>query len=91
LKENKNAASFTVYPNPVKDKATVTFTLSSNEQVRLELVDITGKIVQEIDDRNRAAGEHKIQLRTAELKNGVYFCKVTAGSKSFTKRIIIQH
>jgi hypothetical protein len=86
-----NTQSFSVYPNPIKDKATITLSITENKTVKVELFDITGKLVQKIDEKNLSAGTHEFELLTEDLKNGVYFCKVTAGDWSVAKRLIIKH
>jgi hypothetical protein len=57
-----------------------------NEFVEVEVLDITGKLVEKAN-RELTSGNFDFNLNnTAE---GVYFVRITAGDESITERIIV--
>lgn len=70
LEENKLEESFTIYPNPIKDKFTID--LEKNySSIQLTIMDANGKIVQSNNYNNQRL--IKLSLNTPA---GVYFLKV---------------
>ena len=70
----------TVFPNPTEDKLFI----QSNELIyAYELIDITGKVLQQ----NKLANDF-ITLDIANLTNGIYFIKTYIGEEVIIKKII---
>jgi len=70
---NFNSNDVSVYPNPVKDK----FTISKAQAViTVSVFDALGQPVRKIET---GAPEHILDLSCCE--SGVYFCKITSGSE----------
>ena len=55
------------YPNPYVGFTTIPFNLTNSADVKLELYDLTGRMVKEIVRKNMASGDQKIELNMAEL------------------------
>jgi hypothetical protein len=70
-------AALRCYPNPAQDYATLEFSLAKNEIVTLDIVDVTGTIVQKVIHENLPAGEQKIVVPTWDLASGVYICRAS--------------
>jgi len=74
------------YPNPFNSSTTLTFSIPSNERVRLEIYDIKGKLISSIidsDDMN--IGTYKVTWdgknnAGVEVTSGVYLAKLTTGN-----------
>lgn len=79
------------YPNPTADKATVSFALPGGYTgaVKLELYDIAGRKVATPLDESLNAGEHKVDIGTSNLANGVYLYKLTAGEDTAVKKMVV--
>lgn len=71
----KGMTGLSVYPNPIKSSAIVSFSLRQAGMVKLTLVDILGNPVMEIASGNYQAGSHKVSLTAADLKPGMYLLK----------------
>jgi hypothetical protein len=50
-----------------------------------------GSRVMMLHEGKMQAGEHKIRLNTHGLSNGLYFCKVTAGSRMSVVKVTVGH
>ena len=77
------------YPNPFATSATLTYSLASTADVRLEVFDTLGRRVTVLEDGPRAAGSHTATLRGAGLGSGTYFVRLTAGSRTATTTVTL--
>jgi len=84
----RTLALTSVYPNPLVREATVAFELPATEQVRLEVVDLSGRRVAVLEDAVRLAGRHTVQWRPGPLAAGTYFIRITTPSGSETRTVV---
>ena len=78
-----------VYPNPFASNTSIIFTLDQPSEIRIEVYNILGKRVRVLEHGFRAAGEHSVQLVADELSTGVYFVRLSAGSNSQTRKMVV--
>jgi PKD repeat protein len=90
--EQDNAIStFDVYPNPAQDNTMVEFNLSENSSVNVEMMDMSGKVVQQIYNGSLATGNHRIPVSTAELSSGIYLVRLMTGEGNYlTRKLIVE-
>ena len=82
------SAVTTVYPNPFIDHAKVEIDLVSKERVRIDVIDIQGKLVNTVADQNDLnKGHHIFDLESDDLESGLYFIRVQIGDFIETKKI----
>jgi hypothetical protein len=67
----------TGYPNPFSENSTISYRLTRDNQVSIQITDISGKTVYS-NTETQSAGSHSIQLNTAYNK-GIYFARIAAG------------
>ena len=85
----------TVAPNPLNPTATLTFTTSRAGFVKVELYDVSGRLVRTIlDEPMLPAGFHEARIegrgpRGETLASGIYFVRGVLAESEFTKRIAI--
>ncbi len=65
-------------PNPFTTHTTIGFSLANSERVKLQLFDITGQTLREID-RECIPGTNEIELDTRDLPLGCYWYVVHGG------------
>ena len=75
------------YPNPFNPSTTISFGLPQASHVRIQLFDMSGRMVQVITDRQLAPGTHRERIDMGTLPSGVYLYRMTAGSQVFTKTL----
>lgn len=78
------------YPNPLQNETKINFRIGKASQVNLSVYDIAGRQVAAPIDDFYESGEHELVFRRDELKNGVYFYRLQAGSFEAVKRMVIQ-
>jgi hypothetical protein len=79
------------YPNPVKDIATIRYSLAKPSHVNLNLYNSAGQKVETLVDKLEGAGNRTLSLNTKNIASGVYFYVLTSGEKSTSKKIVIIH
>jgi len=79
------AASLSIYPNPLRDMATVEFDNPDGKKYDLYLTDVSGKTVQVI----RNITDHKIAIKKGDLGSGIYFIELK-GEESYHGKIIVE-
>jgi endonuclease I len=82
VNDNQLESNLSIYPNPTKDKLTVS--ISDNTETRIEIYDVLGKrvFVRKINE--------SISLDVSSLKSGLYLFKFIQKDKSTTKKLIIK-
>lgn len=82
---------FKMYPNPVNDRLTLTYTLDRIEKVIIKVYDITGREAMQLLNETQDAGEHQMSYDLKpQLNPGVYFVSVDAGGKRFSQKLLVK-
>lgn len=82
---NYSFALNNVYPNPASDYAEITFTLENTSNIKLELFNSVGQLVEVLSNGNLGAGVHAVTLNTANYTQGTYYYTLTVGAEKVTK------
>jgi hypothetical protein len=78
-------------PNPAVSVTSFRLGLPADGPVRLELYDATGRRVYDASPAERLrAGWHVLDVQTARLSNGVYFCRIEAGARTKKVKLVVQ-
>jgi hypothetical protein len=85
------------YPNPFNPKTRIRFTVGRvvvPSNVRLVVYDLLGKEVAVLVNEQKPAGEYSVvwdgkDSRGRQLSSGVYLCRLTAGSFTQTKQMVL--
>ena len=78
------------YPNPFNPSTTISFDLPRNEFVTLKVYDVVGKEIATIVNKQLTAGSYSELFEApSNLTSGIYFYKLTAGSFSDTKKLVL--
>lgn len=86
IEENiADKVQFSVFPNPVTDKATFSYTISEAARVSISIYDICGGIIHTIQDNNALPGINNVtwditRANAQRLSPGIYLGKVTITS-----------
>jgi len=84
----KNTVSWKVYPNPVKDVATVEVNLATASKVNVQVISRDGKTVLNSDKGILSQGKQQVFVNTQNIAKGSYIIRLTAGDKTYTTAFI---
>ena len=90
INEKMSENDFQVYPNPTNDYATLSFTLSSEQNISISLRNIEGKEMKMVEQRSFAKGTNELKINTENLPKGLYFIRIKGKEKEVYKKIIVQ-
>ncbi len=78
-----------IYPNPFNPLAAISYSLPAESPVTLVVYDMKGKPVCTLVDQSQMPGTHTIEFDGSDLPSGNYLVKLTAGSTSTTKQMVL--
>ena len=88
--ENENeTSSLSIYPNPISNSATIAFFLLEAETVKLQLFDITGKLIQVVADGNYIEGDNEFAWDASRVTAGFYYMRIEAGGYTEMEKISV--
>ncbi|NCA21453.1 MAG: T9SS C-terminal target domain-containing protein, partial [Crocinitomicaceae bacterium] len=64
--------NLTTFPNPVVEGTILNFANPNNENLRMQIVDISGNVIQTINNIT----SQSVELNRSNLKNGIYFIEL---------------
>ncbi len=77
------------YPNPFAGSTGITYRLGSAEHVELAVFDALGRRVRTLVSSRNEAGVHTVALHLEGAPAGVYYCRLTAGYRTVTRRMLL--
>lgn len=78
------------YPNPFNPETTIKYSVpDALHNVRLQIFDILGNEIAAPVNETKAPGNYEINWNAASFASGVYFYKLTVGSFSQTKKLLL--
>ncbi len=86
IKENN---TFTIYPNPTTDILNINYTLPTNGNTNIQIINSQGQIVKEITQQ-KTTGNQTTTLDTKQFAKGLYYVRFNEGGNSKQSKIIIQ-
>jgi CotH kinase protein len=87
--ENTEVISTEVYPNPIIDRFLVKINTPQSEALRLELIDLSGKVLGHIESQTNA-GENTIEVPADVVDNinSVSILRIVLKDKTIIKRLV---
>jgi len=77
------------YPNPFNSQTVISYTLPEESDVRIEIADILGRIVDVVVENRQAAGEYEVAWDAGDKPSGVYFYRIKAGEYNQARKMIL--
>jgi len=76
-------AQLTLFPNPTEGRATINFNIVSDGY--LQVIDATGRMIHE---KFLYSNQSQVEIDLKEQTKGIYFIRLTAGSRSATEKLV---
>jgi hypothetical protein len=86
---NEINSAISIFPKPISNSATISFSLDVAQKASLKIFDVNGKWVATIADNKYEAGENEIVWGTAEINAGIYFLQFQSVENLYTEKIIV--
>ncbi len=80
---------YPAYPNPFNPSTTVTFDLPQQGKVRVDVFDISGRLVSILANQNYQQGNHRLVFDASGLASGVYLIRANIAGNVQTQRITL--
>uniref|UniRef100_UPI0025B88478 T9SS type A sorting domain-containing protein n=1 Tax=Ignavibacterium sp. TaxID=2651167 RepID=UPI0025B88478 len=77
------------YPNPFNPTTVISWQSPVGSHQTLKIYDVLGNEVATLVDEYREAGRHKVEFDASSLASGVYIYKLTAGSFTSSKKMMV--
>jgi len=82
------------YPNPFNPDTRIRYHLAKDVAVKLSIYNVSGQQVITLVDRDQSAGYYQVEWRGTdgrggELASGVYFYRLEAGERVFTRKMVL--
>ncbi|HEY6502688.1 MAG TPA: DUF4082 domain-containing protein [Chitinophagaceae bacterium] len=81
---------FQNYPNPFAQTTTIRFDLPTAQKIRLSIVDMAGREVKVLANKQGEAGSHLVTLSSTGLSRQAYFIRLQTESAVLTNKILVQ-
>ena len=75
------------FPNPFNSMTSIPFEMSKESEVKIQIFDLSGRVVDEIIDRKLPAGLHTVNWNADNLSTGIYFIKMDASGFSSIQKV----
>ncbi|MCC6475507.1 T9SS type A sorting domain-containing protein [bacterium] len=76
------------YPNPFNSTVSIALELPQTAQTRVEIFDLSGRLVTTLLDGSLSAGTHDLQWNAKGQSAGLYFFRVSMGNAMLSRKLI---
>ncbi len=90
--ENQQPEDFVLYqnyPNPFNPLTNIGFQIADFGFVSLKVYDILGNEVATLVYEEKQPGDYEVEFSSNGLTSGIYFCKLSVGSSSEVKKMVL--
>ena len=91
---SKDQLKLSVYPNPIKNSAVISFTLSQASNINVSVYDVSGRLVTVLANTMLESGENKLSWDGTNgngqtVSNGQYLIKISGENISVTESVVL--
>jgi hypothetical protein len=77
------------YPNPFNPLTKIVYSIPNARKVTLQVYNLLGQVVATLVDEKQQAGEYPVMFDASNLASGIYFYRITAGSFTAAKKMVL--
>lgn len=70
--QNRDLSIYAAFPNPAQNSTNIKYALNKKADVTIQIADMTGRIINTINENGKGAGEHITTVNTSNLPTGNY-------------------
>ena len=91
IKNIETVAGLTIYPNPSHGNVNLSFNLTENHNIAVNVVDMLGRVVETIPAQQHTSGETVLTIgNKATYQAGVYFVNINIDGQQISKKVIME-
>ncbi|MFH0865729.1 MAG: CehA/McbA family metallohydrolase [Bacteroidota bacterium] len=84
-----NLLSLKCYPNPFVSDLTIAYSLTKDDNIKVQMFDYTGKEVKILINQFQQAGDYSLELNGNDLEEGMYYCILTTSDQTLTNKVVL--
>ncbi len=88
LEELSNVSALNVFPNPATDEVSVSFNVTAASDVTVEVLDMTGKVLETVIDAANVTGMQNSSVNIADYAAGMYMVNITTNEGSIQRKFV---
>jgi len=77
------------YPNPFSNSTTFNYKIQKTGNVTFRILDLVGNEIEVINEGTKSIGSYSLELKSKNLRNGIYFLQMTTNKHTSTRRMVI--
>ncbi|MCF8366997.1 MAG: T9SS type A sorting domain-containing protein [Bacteroidales bacterium] len=77
-------------PNPARTQVRIEVTLAQPAMVKLNVLNMKGQVVLSVPEAPYRTGRNLVNIDVSDFVSGVYFYKLSSGTESVTKKLIVE-
>ena len=77
------------YPNPFNSSTLIQISSNENRQIRLEIFDIKGELIDTLMDEYFTPGIRTIQWNAHSVPSGIYIARISSGSINKSVKMLL--
>ena len=77
------------YPNPFNPSTTIEYSLPARTHVRLDVYDITGRLVAELVNGVQESGRYRQLWNASNAASGMYFVRLQSDRFTSTRKMLL--
>ena len=85
----ENLTALQIGPNPTAGELNINLSLREAQDVRIDLIDMTGRVISSTDYGTVQTQSDRMDL--SSYANGVYFVRLVVGQEEMTERVLLMH
>ncbi len=77
------------FPNPFNPETTIEFQLNKSSDVKLQVFDLQGNLIETLMNNNRAAGNYRVTWNATNHASGIYVYKLITGNAGKSRKCLL--
>lgn len=77
------------YPNPLNPTTTISYDLPEAQNIKLQVFDITGRLVETLYSGYKEAGHWNITWNAGDQSSGIYIYRLQVGDKHISRKMLL--
>ena len=77
------------YPNPFNPETTISFEIPIDNEVRVAIYDLNGRLVETLFEGMMMKGSHQITWNASQFASGVYFTKLSYKGQNIKQKLML--